>query len=114
MNKDSSKSRGSLLRPNLVLNKQHNQQQQQSKTFIKPQEKFVVRITNFNGCDNKVNIINLIYSKFTKKIGFIHVSDALDFCFVGLFNKDDANELCSIFDRLAFNHLILESKIINN
>lgn len=113
MNKDSSKSRGSLLRPNLVLNKQHNQQQQ-SKTFIKPQEKFVVRITNFNGCDNKVNIINLIYSKFTKKIGFIYVSDALDFCFVGLFNKDDANELYSIFDRLAFNHLILESKIINN
>jgi len=114
----STNSRASLLRPNMIMRR--NESSAHNGTLTHNNEtlptsntkKFIVRITNFQGCRHKGDIMGLILSIFDRKISFIHIGEHLDFCFVGLFSQDDADEMCRLFYRFAFNHMILDAKVV--
>jgi len=97
--------RSSLLRPGGVIMQPEE---------IKPisEKQYTVRVTNFYGCKDKLEIFNLIFSNFDKKILYIHIPQNLEYCFIGVSSEEDAHELQVLFDRFPFNNMILNTKII--
>lgn len=91
--------RKSILKPDIVLPNQ---------TQHRP-DKYLVRLTNLNDCDNK-DIFMLLSG--VQDLLFIHVSESCTFAILAFHHEESALEFIRQYNKLPFHSVILEASLL--